>query len=57
MQAKPLKPRKALNKAFLKVKPVRTEHLDFEAQSDMMVYGLYGLTEEEIEIIENSGRT
>jgi hypothetical protein len=40
-----LKPRQALNKAFLKVKPVRS-------QIDQLVYELYGLTEEEIRIVE-----
>ncbi|MCC5924676.1 MAG: hypothetical protein JJT77_12905 [Crocinitomicaceae bacterium] len=42
-----IKPKQALNKAFLKVKPVRKE-------IDQLVYALCGLTEEEIEIVENS---
>ncbi|MCH7402243.1 hypothetical protein ACFOUP_18445 [Belliella kenyensis] len=45
MNHKYLKPRQALNKAFLKVKPVR-------AQINQLVYELYGLTEEEIRVIE-----
>ncbi|WP_439490889.1 hypothetical protein [Algoriphagus sp.] len=40
-----LKPRQALNKAFLKVKPVRS-------QVGQLVFVLYGLTEEEIRIVE-----
>ena len=106
MQPKPLKPRKAINKAFLKIKPNRTEIERFktnlielldrtndteseefhknlvsdflkktyyepnhyintkgrndlvihnlEAQIDQLVYQLYGLTEEEIAIIEGA---
>jgi hypothetical protein len=61
---KPLKPRKALNKAFLKVKPNRSDIEKFKAnlkvllehEIDRLVYGLYGLTEEEIGIVENSNR-
>lgn len=49
MILKELKPRKALNKAFLKVKPNRTE-----IEIDQLVYQLYDLTEEEIVIVENS---
>jgi hypothetical protein len=64
MLHKPLKPRKALNKAFLKVKPNRSDIEKFklnlialkEQEIDRMVYGLYGLTEEEIGIVENSNR-
>ncbi|EOZ95469.1 putative type IIS restriction/modification enzyme [Indibacter alkaliphilus LW1] len=40
-----LKPRQALNKAFLKVKPLKK-------QIDQLIYELYGLTEEEIRIVE-----
>ncbi|WP_219291339.1 hypothetical protein [Arthrospiribacter ruber] len=39
-----LKPRQALNKAFLKVKPF--------TQVYQLVFELYGLTEEEIRIVE-----
>jgi hypothetical protein len=39
-----LKPRKALNKTFLQ------RHI--ETQIDQLVYQLYGLTEEEIGIVE-----
>jgi hypothetical protein len=73
MLYKPLKPRKALNKAFLKVKPNRSDIELFKAnlialveqmsetpllsqEIDWLVYGLYGLTEEEIGIVENSNR-
>ncbi len=65
-----LKPRKALNKAFLKVKPnypriqlfqENLKHLNpstdtssLEVEIDRMVYELYGLTEEDRQIIENS---
>ena len=68
MELKELKPRKALNKAFLKVKPNRTEiegfktnliplldrtiDTDLENKIYKLVYQLYNLTEEEIKIIE-----
>jgi len=42
-----LKPRISLNKAFLKVKPNRPE-----IGIDKLVCQLYGLTEEEIKIVE-----
>ena len=45
MNHKFLKPRQALNKAFLKVKLIKT-------QVYQLVYELYGLTEEEIRIVE-----
>lgn len=66
------KPRKTLSKAFLKVKPNRSQkkevkgiRLSFleqpaantfslEEEIDQLVYLLYGLNEEEIEIIETS---
>jgi hypothetical protein len=48
MEIRILKPRKALNKAFLKVKPT------LEIEIDQLVYQLYNLTPEEIAIIENS---
>ncbi len=62
MLHKPLKPRKALNKAFLKVKPNRSDIEKFKAnlkalleqEIDWLVYGLYGLTEGEIRIVEGS---
>jgi hypothetical protein len=53
-------PRLALNKAFLKVKPNRQEIEHFndtsflESQIDQLVYELYGLTEEEIKIVEGN---
>jgi hypothetical protein len=54
--AKLLKPRKSLNKAFLKVKPNRSDQEKFkvnvlpllEQEIDRLVYELYGLKEEEI---------
>ena len=67
-----LKSRKALNKAFLKVKPNRSQieqlkainmslleqpaanTFSLEEEIDQLVYLLYGLNEEEIEIIETS---
>lgn len=72
MNQKFLKPRQALNKAFLKVKPVRIQIEIFKEnlirlldqineselegclryQIDQLVYELYGLTEEEIRIVE-----
>lgn len=51
MKLNVLKSRLALNKAFRKVKPLAT---DLENQIEQMVYQLYGLTEEEIEIVENA---
>lgn len=49
-------PRKSLNKAFLKQKPLRSEiELNMailEQQVDELVYGLYGITEEERRVIE-----
>ena len=68
MQLNMLNPRKALNKAFLKVKPNRSEiekfktHIiqlldathEIESQIDQLVYGQYGLTEEEIGIVEEA---
>ncbi|MCX6251620.1 MAG: hypothetical protein NTX61_12820 [Bacteroidetes bacterium] len=65
-------PRKSLNKAYLKVKPTRTEIELFkenlitlldglnETESkehvkiDQLVYELYGLTDEEIKIVEGN---
>jgi len=54
MTVTPLTPKKALNKAFLKVKPIRTEIEGFKAQLMQLVYQLYGLTEAEIAIIEGA---
>jgi hypothetical protein len=51
MDIRILKPRKALNKAFMKAKPKRSE---IEAEIDQLVYQLYGLTPEEMEVVENS---
>jgi len=48
MEIRILKPRKALNNAFLKVKPT------LEIETYQLVYQLYNLTPEEIAIIENS---
>jgi hypothetical protein len=46
MILKPLKPREALNSAFL-------QSTILKSQIDQLVYELYGLTEEKIEIVEN----
>jgi len=71
MLHKPLNPRKALNKAFLKVKPNRSDIEKFKAnlivladqinetpmlmqEIDRLVYGLYGLSEVEIKIVEGT---
>lgn len=40
----------------LKSKDLQADTSDLENQIDQLVYQLYGLTEEEIEIIENSGK-
>ena len=66
------KPRKALNKTFLKVKPNRSQKKEvkgirmsflkkpaantfsLEAEIDRLVYELFELNEEEIEIVESS---
>lgn len=40
MKLNPVKPRKALNKAWLKT------------EINQMVYALYGLTEEEVKVVE-----
>ena len=48
MEIRILKPRKALNKAFLKVNPT------LEIETEQLVYQLYNLTPEEIAIVENS---
>ena len=65
MELNALKPRIALNKAFLKVKPNRPEielfkknqisliDNTFESRIDQLVYQLYGLTQEEIGIVED----
>lgn len=47
MRLNRVKHRKALNKAFLKAKLNCREN-------SQLIYELYGLTEEEIEIVENS---
>jgi hypothetical protein len=57
MEVRLKKPKKALNKSFLKVKPNRDEIEKFktqhcvevkEAQTDQLVFRLYGLKKEEI---------
>lgn len=45
-------PKKALNKAFLKLRPLRSETTALEAAIDKMVYELFGLTEDEIKVVE-----
>jgi hypothetical protein len=65
MTPKKLSPRQALNKAFLKVKPIRENIETFktnliklidtttlEQEIDRLVYQLYELTEAEIKIVE-----
>ena len=54
MQIETITARKAVDNAFLQKTIIEADTSELEEEIDQLVYELYGLSEEEIEIVEES---